>query len=464
MPGLFQGLEIGKRALLSSQVVLQTIGHNVANVNTPGYSRQRVNINTTYPEMSAHGPIGSGVSVRDVRQVRDLFLGSQYRRENKSLGQWSYKEKVMGQVEALFNEPSDNTLSDQLNDFWNSWSALATDNTGASRKALITSAVQLTNGFHQLAGELQTLRDSIDRDMVNITESVNGKAREVARLNKMISMQEAGGDRANDLRDARDLLVDEMSEFVDINTVEDERGNMIVYVGAMTIVDGPDSLPIEARSENKSGVLTHKLVWEGSSVEITNLNGQLKGLVDARDEVIPRYLNELHTLSNTIAREVNAMHRTGYGVNDSTGVDFFETDNTDAFNISVNRDLLADSNLVAAAVASGSPADNRLAVAISELQDKKVFFGNSSTMSDYYNSMVSNLGVESNEAMSFSANYELLVNQVNNSKMAVEGVSIDEEMANMVKFQHAYDAAARVITTMDQALDTIISGMGVVGR
>ncbi len=464
MPGLFQGLEIGKRALLSTQVVLQTIGHNVANVNTPGYSRQRVNINTTFPELSAHGPIGSGVQVRDVRHVRDLFLGAQLRRESKSLGQWSYKEKVMGQVEALFNEPHDNTLSDQMNEFWNGWSALATDNTGVSRKALITAAVQLTNGFHQLAGELQTLRDSIDRDMVNITAQVNSKSREVARLNKLIATQEAGGDRANDLRDARDLLVDQMSQYVDINTVEDKLGNLIVYVGAMTIVDGPDTLPIEAKSENVGGVLTHKLVWEGSNVELTNLNGQLKGLIDSRDEIIPRYLEELHTLASTIVREVNSIHRTGYGMNDTTGVDFFETSSTDAFNIRVNSDLLADSSLVAAAEAPDSPADNRLAVAMSELQDKKVFFSNSSTISDYYNSLVANLGVETNEAMSFTANYELLVNQVHNSKMAVEGVSIDEEMANMIKFQHAYDAAARVITTMDQALDTVINGMGIVGR
>ena len=464
MPGLFQGLEIGKRALLSTQVNLQTIGHNVANVNTPGYSRQRVTINTTMPEESIVGPIGSGVQARDVRHIRDLFLGNQYRRENKSLGQWSYKDKVMSQVEALFNEPHDNTLSDQLNEFWNSWSSLTTDNTGSSRKALVTSAVGLTNGFHQLATELQTLRDSIDGDMVSLTAQVNSQAREVARLNKLISIQEVGGEHANDLRDARDLIIDQMSDIIDVNTVEDKAGNMIVYIGAMALVDGPDAMSIEARSQNVNGALTHDLFWEGSNTTIRNLNGKLKGLIDTRDTVIPKYLGELHTLAATVIREVNAIHVNGYGLDGSTGLNFFEDSLTDAFNIRVNRDLIANPNKVAAAEVPNSPADNRIAVAIAELQDTKVFSNGSATINDYYNSLVSNLGVETNEARSFTANYELLVNQVDNSRLSVQGVSIDEEMANMVKFQHAYDAAARVITTMDQALDTIISRMGIVGR
>ena len=165
MPGLFQGLEVGRRALLSHQVTLQTVGHNIANINTPGYTRQRVRINATMPEFMTYGSVGTGIAVADVRHVRDQFLRGQFREANKEFGEWSYKERTMSQIEAILNEPQDDSMNGLMNGFWDSWSALSTAEesmSGSSRAAIIANANKLVNGFHQLAGQLKSLRDSIE--------------------------------------------------------------------------------------------------------------------------------------------------------------------------------------------------------------------------------------------------------------------------------------------------------------
>lgn len=464
MPGLFQTLEIGKRALLTHQLTLQTIGHNIANVGTPGYSRQRVHVTTSMPEWSAIGVLGTGLQVSDIRHVRDLFLGAQFRQENKALGQWSYKEKILSQIESLFAEPNDNTLSQLLNAFWDSWSDLATNpNSTSHRSAILEQAHLLTNGFHELADQLSKLRDSIDRDLVHLTDEVNRLTGEIAQINHKIKSMELGGNRANDLRDARDHLLDELSNIIDVNSMEQPNGEQTVYIGAMSIVNGSTSIKIEAKVANVAGKVTHSLVWEGTSVSLKNLNGQLKGLVKSRDEIIPRYLDALNELAKSVIEEVNSLHRPGYGLNGSTGIDFFDASVTDAHNMRVNAQIEQDVAKITAS-GSGEVGDNTVALAIHSLRNKAVMRGNTITLNDYYNSLVGRLGVESSEAQSFTTGYELLLNQIENTRQSVQGVSLDEEMTNMIKYQHAYDAAARVITAMDQALGIVIGSMGVVGR
>ncbi|MFH2050383.1 MAG: flagellar hook-associated protein FlgK [bacterium] len=464
MAGLFQGLEAGKSALLAHQLYLQTIGNNIANVNTPGYTRQRVNISQNYTVATSVGYIGSGVKVTDIIQIKDLFLGEQLRRSNKSLGQWSYKEKVLTQVETLFNEPADNTLSDHLNEFWDAWDSLSQNpESTTNRKAVLSSANTMINSFNDLSEQLWRLRDSINMDLASMSDNINEYATEIANLNEQIRIREVDGSSANDLRDARNLLVDKLSEFIDVNTIESSNGELRVMVGAMEIVNGSEINRISTNVTNEKGRMSHELVWEGTDIQITNINGQLKGLVDTRDELIPKYIEELDTLARSVIEEVNKIHRSGYGLDGTTGLDFFDTNYLTAGTIRLNNTIELSPDKIAAS-GGGERGDGTIALAIQNIRNERVMLNDSSTINDYYNSIVGNLGVETNEAISLSENYGLVVQQVQNSKESIEGVSLDEEMANMIKFQHAYDAAARVITTMDEALDTVISRMGIVGR
>lgn len=465
MPGLFQGLELGKRALLTHQISLQTVGHNIANVNTPGYRRQRVGVRTTFPELQAFGSVGTGITATDVRHIRDLFLGNQFRQNSKSLGQWSYNSKTLSQVEALFNEPGDNSLGSLLNEFWGGWTKLATEpEKGGYRENLLKQTNLLVSGLHEMARQLTDLQDSIDRDMVNLTSEVNRLSTEIARLNHEIERSELGNVLANDLRDTRDLLIDNLSVIVDVNTSRNEDGDMIVYIGAMALVDGDRALAIGTETVNDNGTIKHNLVWKGTKISFKNLNGQIKGLLDSRDKIIPDYLEKLDQIAKTIVDSVNALHVTGYGLNDTTGVEFFDSRFTTAATIQINQELIVDPKKIAAAAQMDSPHDNAIILAIYALHKELIMNDNSMTVDDFYSSMVGSLGVETHEAGSYTNNFEILGQQINNARQSVEGVSLDEEMANLIKFQHAYDAAARLITTFDQALDTVIKSMGIVGR
>lgn len=464
MAGLFQGLEIGKRALAAAQITLQTIGHNIANVNTPGYSRQRVHIGATYPLQKTYGSVGTGVGVNDIRHVRDLFLGQQFRQTNMELGEWGYKEKILSQVETLFAEPSDNTLANRLNEFWNSWDTLSQHSESMTgRKAVLGAAKQLLTSFQELSSDLSNMRDSIDSDLAVMTQEVNRLSAEIANLNGQIQVQELGQTSANDLRDIRDHLIDELSRLVDTNTIEDSTGGMRVLIGALEIVNGSTTTRIATDTQMISGRLKRRLIWEGTSVGITSQAGELKGLLDARDTLIPKYIDELDTLAATIIDQVNSLHTTGYGLDGSTGREFFDSAFRTAATMRLNRELELSPDMLAAS-GSGEPGDGTIALAVQGLRNARVMVSDTSTINDYYNSIIGSLGLESHQARSFARNFELLIQQVENSRQSVQGVSLDEEMTNMIKFQHAFEAAARVITVMDEALDIVISRMGIVGR
>lgn len=464
MPGLFQGLELGKRALLTHQAWLQTIGHNIANVNTPGYTRQRVHISATHPERIAVGQVGTGVAVDDIRHVRDLFLGEQYREQSKSLSQWSYKAGLLSQVESMFAEPGDDSISALLNQFWDSWSDLSTNPSSAgNRVAVLEQANLLVNAIHGAADRLIRLREAIDDDVVNVTKDVNRLTNQIASLNSQIGQQELGGKTANDLRDQRDLLVDQLSQLVDVQTREHDNGEIAVLVGGMMLVDRSAVQPVTTKTVSSGTHASSVLTLGGTDLEINNRNGRLKGLVDARDEIIPRYLTQLNELAGALVQEVNALHRGGYGLNGGTGVDFFDPNFTDAAGIRINGAVELDPSRIAAS-ASGEIGDNAVALALADLREATAMKGGTVSINDFYAGMIGGLGMETQEASSFTSNYEILVSQVRAQREAVEGVSLDEEMTNMIKFQHAYDAAARVITAMDQALDTVIFHMGLVGR
>jgi len=464
MAGLFSGLELGKKALATNQLWLNTIGHNISNVNTPGYTRQRVDISTTLPEPSTAGPVGTGVTATDIRNVRDLFLNQQYRYEMKNLGQWETMEKTLTQIEATFSEPNSDSLGELLDKFWTGWMDLSNHpESTAARTALFEQANLLTAGFHRLYSRFEDLRESVDTDIALTVNKVNQMATEITALNKQIVRDEAGGDHANDLRDRRDYLIDLLSQYVDVNTADRKNGAVAVQIGSLTIADESTVTLLGTKEIVRDGVRINKVVWAGTDKEIRSLNGELKGLVETRDKMIPGYMDNLDELARSVVTEVNNLHRNGIGLDGSTGLNFFTEPFVSAGKIEVSFMIKNDVTRIAASL-SGEVGDNTNALAIAELRTSLIMTNGSATMGDFYNSIISRVGVETQKATQLREDHQLLVEQVENSRQSVQGVSLDEEMANMIKYQHAFDAAARVITTIDQALEVVISGMGIVGR
>jgi len=467
MYGLFNGLEIGKRALVSSQLAMTTIGHNMANVNTPGFSRQRVMISSAEPVDTAWGNTGNGVKINGVEHIRDLFLTGQYRQENASLGNWEFMQKSVSQIEGFFNEPQDNSLGDVLDGFWKAWNTLAgsADDTQA-RSALVQQTTVLTNSFHQIDKQFRELRQNIDNSIGDRVLQLNQLGKQIANLNLQIQYQELGSQKANDLRDQRDVLIDDLSQYADVTVLERDNGTTAVMIGAMAFVDGSEFLRIGTKTDyNGDNGTTTRIVWADSDTEIKFSNGEIKGMLETRDVLIPNHLKSLDQLAKGIVENVNALHQQGYGLDGNTERDYFDPEFTTAAHIAINVEIKNNSDLIAAGDVPDAPANGLIAESISNLlSNGRVMNGGSTTIGEFYGGIVGQLGITSMEAESYKDNYGLLVQQIENQRQSVQGVSLDEEMTSLVKFQNAYEAAARVITAMDQALETLINNTGIVGR
>lgn len=458
MFGLFAALEMGKRSLLAQQFAMTTTGHNIANINTPGYSRQRVELVSTLPLDMPTGKLGTGVTVSNVSQVRDLFLTAQYRSENGSLKRWDVTYKALSQVEGLLSEPSESGLNQLLTDFWNAWENLTTNPN--ARSGVIEKGNVLVNAFHQYATEIKNLKENLDSDIANRLSQVNLLSSQIADLNRQIISSESIGHKANDLRDRRDLLIDEMSGISQVRTIERENGGVAVLLGSMALVDGPDYLKVSTEEIGTGNDVSTVAYWENTSFQIQFSGGELSALQEMRDKLIPDFEANLDQLASTLVNAVNAIHRTGYGADGSTGINFFDQYQVTAATIELNQDVINDPALLAASL-SGEEGDIRVAQSISELRSSKLMVSGTMTVNSFYANMVGTLGTKVQEAGNLKDNYELLVTQIENQRQSVQGVSSDEEMAQMVKFQRAYEAAARVITYADSALDTIVNGMGI---
>ncbi|WP_418791024.1 flagellar hook-associated protein FlgK [Phosphitispora sp. TUW77] len=485
MSSTFFGLEIGRKALQVQQAALNVTGHNIANANTEGFTRQRAVMSATKPfampsftKPAGAGQIGTGVEVQEIRRVRDDFIDLQLRKENNVFSEWEEKLDSLQKLEVVFNEPSESSLRTVLDRFWEAWQDLSLNpELEAVRMTVRESGVALAETFNHLDRQLGELTDDID-DSINIAvDEINNIATQIATLNDQIVSVEVQDDNANDLRDKRDLLVDELSKSIQVSVREDEYGSLKVSIGGRALVTGTEVFEISAVADpGNNGYV--ELQWaDGSAVRVES--GELKGMLDTRDTIVPSYQDQLDELARTVVVEMNSVHAAGYGLDDDVGgINFFDPidpldptypDNITAANIAVDDAIMNDLDNIAAASIPGDPlnpglnaGDGSNAINIVELKHMELI--GTATVDDYYNAMIAELGVQAREAERMTENQELLVTQLENRREQVSGVSLDEEMTNMIKFQHAYNAAARVVTAMDELLDTVVNRLGLVGR
>lgn len=531
MTSSFHGLEIAKRSLFTQQAALNTTGHNIANANTEGFSRQVVNMVAAKPieapglmRSNAPGQLGTGVEFSSITRIREKFLDDQFRNENKSLGSWSVQSDTLDKLEAIINEPSDTGIRTVLDNLWKSWSELSNDPENiTSRKIVRENAKALTDAFNSTSKQLSDLRADLSENVDVKVRDINTKLQQIGSLNQAIMRIEGLGDDANDLRDQRDLLTDQLSSIVNIRVVEQNDGYSLT-MGNVQLVAGSTFTSVTAASMENAF----------SSGDLSS--GEVYGMIQSRDKYVSDYQNQLDTMANTIANGnieitipegmvlpdnisldvvqpdgtkqnttftgalrtvptgglkvivhgLNGLHQLGYNFNTplESGAPFFvggSGGSITASSIKLNPVIDSDPSRIATSMrtvinANGKEeavkGNNQLALLISQLKDAPFDYSSSSaaallqkgTLSDFFRSIVAQLGVQSNEANRQTSNEKVLVDQIDSRRKSVSGVSIDEEMSNLIKYQHAYSAAARVMTTMDDSLDRIINGMGRVGR
>ena len=462
MSDIYSLLNVGKRSLVTQQKAINVTGHNIANANTPGYTLQRVNLTTNEPISVWPGMVGTGVKAAEIERVYDRFLGAQINNQNQSMERWNAQKSALERVELVLDESSGAGLSQAMNEFWNAWQELANNPEGhVERMDLLAKTETMTTTFNKIYADLQQIQKDIDTSIEGTIDGINLISEQIADLNQKIAQTEVSGQNANDYRDRRDLLLKELSSLVDINSFEDDVGKASVLIsGGRPLVEIGGTWDLSTQL-NASGL--KDVLWDDGSGSTTNITsdisaGSLKGWLEVRDTLIPDFLSRLDDVANGIMQEVNSLHSTGYGLDNSTGNDFFT--GTSASNIAVDSSIAGDINLIAASGSLGGvPGDNSNAIAIANLQDDLLMSTNSATFGDFFISIVSDVGVQVQRATTTYDHQLSMVTQLETYRETVSGVSLDEEMVNLLKFQHAYNAAAKLITATNELLATLVNMM-----
>ncbi len=462
MSSLFYGLNIAKNTLSAQTQVLNVTGHNVANASTPGYSRQTVQLvavsdDTMYGRRSSTDLcIGAGVEAKTILRSRFALYDEIYRKENQDLNSFSKTEDLMHQVELLFDEPSDSGLSSVLNSFFNGWQDLANDPQNmAARESLKSTGEELSDRLHRLNNQLLTMRQDIDTEVANIPANINQITREIADLNSTIRLSEIQGGSANDLRDQRDALLDDLSSFADVRAVEQKDGTYTVLVGSKVVVEhdaSTDLYAVSTAAGERNAIQT--VIRSADGVDYVPTGGKLGALIQFRDTVIEGITEKLDTLAESLVKAVNYDHQNGFGIDGESGRNFFDPTFTKSFNIALSDDI-SDVRAIAAS-ATGDKGDSDNALTINDLRDAKTVDGQY-TISEYYNALIGDIGVQARDAKASRTNEELLVQQIDSSREGIKGVNIDDELIQMIQTQHIYQSASRIITTIDSMLESIIN-------
>lgn len=596
MVSTFFGFTISMRALMAAQKGLEITAHNIANANTPGYSRQRPELAASnpivYPGMNRPGSVplqlGTGVDVRSVERVRDVYLDHIIRHSTSDSGWYAAKETGFSRLEVTLNEPSDSGLSSVITELFNAFADLSNQPELNSERANVREkGINLAETFNMLDTELKSLREDQNRSIIMGVNEINNILHQIASINVQIISIEGIGDQANDLKDARDLLVEQVSSLVNIDTIERPYGEVAILISGMAVVDKDHVVEL---------VTTTKLDSEYGDVDIFFDNGvkpritagELKGLLEMRDEVIPEYQDKLNRCASALVNRINHQHRVGYGMDGKSGRSFFSDYKTasltgtiafppettldtpidelgitsgkfyvqnteieitskdvtpaeaitlgellerinkaqpnvraslsddytgiriqlDLYNppdvsetihthegssnffsvitgineaevvttdtarvytnamdmISISLALQDNLDIIAAAsedefgMFSGA-GDNSNALNIAEINDSMNAVEGSSFM-DYYNGIIGKLGSQAQANYRLVANQGMLLHQLDNQRAQISGVSIDEESLNMIQYQRAFEGAARVSSTLDSMIETIIFGLG----
>jgi len=498
MSSLNSSLNLGQRALSINQRAMQTVGHNIANQETEGFSRQQVRSGTSAPDPTG---VGGGADAQPTSRVYDKFVQHKILQENPRSGMFKSRGEFLQKIEIIFSETEGNGLHKALNEFWNSWSQLS--NQPESEPARMQVKVQsdvLASRFRGMHSQLSGLRKEINGRLTASVNKVNELGQKVAELNRQINSYEGGQRVANDMRDARNQAIEELSDLVDVNSFEDPNGRTTVIIGRdWTLVEGNNHYQLEGNLKggelgmlNIDGVSTND---NRRDLTRTFREGEMAEMLRMRDETIVEYQKNLETYEieiqagkDTLPDIVKRLNQT---VNDpgllqasiegdgslllQSGTDykfifgedqsslaqvlglnsFFDTlkgaediqlsghilENTN--NISTGKDLI--------------PGDNRIALEIAKLQTRPSMRDETMTFDEYYNGLLTGMGLKIQRNNTEQAQQESMVKQFKEIRSSISSVNMDEELTDMMQYQKAYEASARFINTVDKMMETVIN-------
>lgn len=454
MSSLGSILGIATSAMQASQAALQTTSQNIANASVEGYSVQSVRMAAQTPQRFTYGNLGTGVVVQGITQARDRLLDSQFRAATGGSANATATSDTLGRIEQVLGEPSTTGLANSLDAFWNSWSDLANDPTSLSARGVVRQrgadvAGQLNSFASQLDGIASDTRATLTSDV----SKINDLARQIAGMAPAIVATEVGGQSANDLRDTRNRMIDQMASLADTQVVDRQDGSVGIYLGGRLLVDGSNYHQITASGQPVT------VSFAGEADAIQDIGGSIGASASAINQTIPGVMTDLDTLASTLVTETNAVHNTG-----SPAGDFFTSLSSDptaltASGISVSKEVLANVANVAASAAGTGPGNNSVANQLAALRDTQLLTvaGAQVSIGAFYRYTVSSVALASSQSSNQATVQSTLASQADTRRQSVSGVSTDEELVNMIKQQQAYQAAAKLISVVDQMSQTLIN-------
>lgn len=457
MPGTFHGINLASNALRAFQFGMDITGHNLANVNTRGYTRQSVEYGAMDPtrvHFNRSWELGQGVTIESINRVRDSFLDARMQYAQGDLGRFQTLSTALQQIQGVFNEPGDSGIASALDKFFNSWSALGSNPSQAAARLEVQQTGQvLANRIRSAFANLTAQANRTNDDIRQTIAEVDSLSSQIANLNEAIRQHVAGGGSANDLMDQRNMAIDKLSQLIAIDTVPGPNGDIYVHFGGYPLVDtaGAHSFP----ATYDAAAFTVSDGTYNYPVRAGKLMGQFETLGK-----IAQYKASLDTLANTLRAEVNTIHKSGINPNGGTDIPFFTENSVDPQNGAIDFDLTAaikaDPNNIVSSL-TNVPGDGGLALSIAGLRSAASALLGGKTYAKWYAEFISGVAGDTNYAKGSEETHLALTQQVEQQRQSVSGVSMDDEMANMLRFQRSYQAAAKILSIFDQVTEDLIA-------
>lgn len=442
--------DIANRSLAVYRKALDVTSHNIANTGNPNFSRRKVILATDFSNLSSGLVWGNGVKIGEVLRFRDNFIEQQTRIMNSKFNDNRRQSELINNIEKIFAEPSELGLGNMISKFFNSFSELAASPTSNPlRTSVVNAATNLASKVNNLTKSLNDIRESIRLEFSDKVREVNKLLKEINQVNKDIRANQVNKVSTNDLLDYRDKLLNDLSKLANIHITTAEDDTVSVSIGGSFAVDAVHVTEFEMNTDN--GVLSLRV--KGGTLPVILTDGEMNALTTVHNQKITSYRNKLDNIVNTIVTEVNRIHSQGYTrtTPPQTGINFFEgyADGV----LRINQLIVRNPNLIAIS-SDGSAGNGDLANRISEIMDMKLI--DNSTIMEYYTTLVNEIGNDGLLNKNLAEANQLVLNQLEIQKEVSSGVSLDEEMTNVIRYQRSYEASAKLIKVSDEMLRTIL--------
>lgn len=445
-------LSIARSALFTHQRSMDVTAHNIANANTPGYSRQRLMLQSATPLVEPLYTLGRGVEASTLQRSRDSFYDSTYRSDNGLLGRASTMRDYLSQVESSMNEPSDSSISSSLDNLFRSFSDLSGDPANHTNRELVVSAAnRLVNQMHSLSTALGRInQEALDHLNVQVSD-VNALTARIADLNQKIQSSGGPNHSVPDLMDQRDNLVDQLSNQLNVRVLDRGDGTIGVIAGDTLLVDGARNTAITVTTVGAG----YGIAPAGGGAPIDPQSGAIKALTDVTQSKVPAVRAQLDQLASALVSEFNSVHSGGYTLSGATAVNFFEPGGTTAGTIQLSAQVLASSDNIAAS-ANGAAGNGAIAAQLAAFSSTGVASLGGRTMREHYVVLAADVGLQVRNSEQDIDAQQVLVDRSLQARESVSGVSVDEEMIALITQQQAYQAASRLVNVADEMMQNLL--------